>query len=127
MLMGISAIKWCFIFPLCLSGASELPVEIRKPQYCVFFFTYMLYVALPTNTQNTFKLLLVHNWVFHLQKHPLCAPNTTFEGSIACYHLLPCRQHLLSLSWCWLLCQTWDFFISSPNWKVNNSESLLHW
>jgi len=52
----------------------------------------MLYVALPTNTQNiedTFKLSPDYTWTTgHLQNDQLCVPDRTSEGRTASCNML---------------------------------------
>jgi len=61
-------VKRCFIFPPHLTSCSELAKQETQELY---LSTSMLYVALPINTQNTFKI----TW-WHLH-HPSFAKRST--------------------------------------------------
>ena len=53
--------RQCFVFPSHLSSGSALPCKTGNPEIASFHLT--LYVALPTNTQNTFKLSPGRCWI----------------------------------------------------------------
>ena len=66
-----------FIFPPHLTSASALPGETGNPEIASFHLNAACFFTKNTNT------------TLHCQNDRLCAPDRTYEGSIASCSLLP--------------------------------------
>jgi len=87
----------------------------QNAENCVFSFKQWILFCQQTHTK-TFILSLGHSWTtLHSHKNQPYAPNKTWEGSIACYRLLPHTRS--SLSWRRSLCQKWELLFVEPKVK----------